>query len=733
MTRLSLASALLVLAGAICGSHPASQASQASQETERAEPVRKAVAWLQQTMNSPDWNQSGGGMANEEAKRDVVTLVTAWLLEMQSDLPGLDAFRTRLREQADRVAAQPRGIAALPFSNWLDGFATLYVLERSWREGKAHPLLDRIARRFVDRQNAEGGWGHGGGTLTNFYPTTLVATTNLALLSLGGAARFNTPVVATSDYKDAVAEGLKLLQDVQAPHGGMPYGGRPYRKGYEAGRTAGMLPALAVLGRTDDPLFQRAADYALRNMAEVPHGHASPALHFALGSLAFATLSDDAWQRYDATVLEKVRRVQQQDGSFRDAAGTSPDSLLDFGNGKRITTAYMTALYAAALSGHRSEIARRFRVPIALALKDRPTAEGKPAVPLWTLKVDPLVAVAPEGDWLAVLHADGRLTCHEAGTGKERSGVTLPLEAQSLAHAQVAMSDGKVLVLVPPLLRQLPAGASLQTIAAQAGQPAGPTRLFCFRAGNNQLLWQIELSGAPNRWHLAEGRVALTNLAGEVTVCSLADGRVLCRQANSGFALNGAALVLPEQRTAVCRESLLTMLAADGTEAWEKTSRAPRGVNPPAFCALAVAGPWLYTGRTDGVVECREAATGRLAWQAELATGVYSIHVDPTAPERLLVLDWSGHAFGLRAGKVLWKTDLSLGKEIGTSSHQPLTARLTAAGLIVAIEGQDHLLCVDVGSGALRSVTRQGKLWGTSKRHLFVGDVGELRGYDLQR
>ena len=137
----------------------------------------------------------------------------------------------------------------------------------------------------MERQNLEGGWAHGEKDRPRppWYPGTLIATTNLALLSLGAAERMKTPIVKELNYQQAVRSGLQLLRDVQGPHGGLPYGDRYYRSGYDAGRTAGTLLALAALRQTDINLFRQAATFVLRNIDMIPEGHAGPPLHVLLG------------------------------------------------------------------------------------------------------------------------------------------------------------------------------------------------------------------------------------------------------------------------------------------------------------------------------------------------------------------------------------------------------------------------------------------------------------------
>lgn len=122
---------------------------------------------------------------------------------------------------------------------------------------RGEPQTERfaaLAARVAANQNAEGGWEHGGGgTLARFYPTGLVAATNLAPFALGCARR------AGAEVEEAVVEcGVARLGRVQGRDGAFPYGGPGYRKGYESRRTASATLALSALGLAEGERFARA-------------------------------------------------------------------------------------------------------------------------------------------------------------------------------------------------------------------------------------------------------------------------------------------------------------------------------------------------------------------------------------------------------------------------------------------------------------------------------------------
>ena len=313
-----------------------------------------ALTWLIQATESKEWDKFQGG--NPEAHRYIATLLTAWLLETNADIPEFEKVRRAYRERADRQLAD--NVSFKFFPTWCDGFAGLYVYERSLRDGKADPALERIARNIVAEQNREGGWNHTKNftkTIPGYSPTVL-AVANLALMSLGAAERMKVPFAADENFKKSVKDGLELFGKSQRPNGGIPYGRNPLYGESEPGRTAGFLTALAALQQTDNDQFRKAAPYFLRTFEAIPKGHGCTPMHFFMGSMASYILSDKAFREYDAKVLEQVRQLQRKEGDFNKGPGfTGPSSDL-------FDKAYAAGLYALALSADRTEVARKLRL-----------------------------------------------------------------------------------------------------------------------------------------------------------------------------------------------------------------------------------------------------------------------------------------------------------------------------------------------------------------------------------
>src|SRR5262245_22443342 len=148
----------------------------------------RALAWLESRVASPDWRSIPLSKANLESKRHVIAAMTAWLEELYPERDADPQLVAQL-ELALARAVRLESLVGEVFANWTQGFAAFAVFERDLRGRPDRDLEKRLVAGFEERQNAEGGWNHGMQLGSEFYPSTLIATANLALLTLGLARR----------------------------------------------------------------------------------------------------------------------------------------------------------------------------------------------------------------------------------------------------------------------------------------------------------------------------------------------------------------------------------------------------------------------------------------------------------------------------------------------------------------------------------------------------------------
>lgn len=656
--------------GALCAGAPCAGAFAAQDDA-----AERAAAWLAHRAVE----------ASDSPREDVAAVLLAFL--QAAGVPG-SARDGAAAGAADRHAVQVAmadSILRSAYANWLTGFASLYLAEESLRTGEPHPAWPRVLDALSARQNVEGGFGHGGPqALASFYPTTLVAATAWALLAHGLA---RLPGRGADAGAPGLADALALLADVQAGSGAFPYGGRAYRKGPEAGRTAGVVAALAALGRRDHAAFGPAARYLQANWTAVPDGHASPAMHVLFGALAAQSLGEPAWRAFDERVLARVRAAQRPDGSFDDVVAGSPDSLGLIG-GEAGERAYRTACYAAALALPRSRLGRALGahaprdggVPVR---GDAPPA-GAGAV-RWARQgavADALVAAT--GDvWLVdaagLLHrlarADGR------PLGKPRRAVPAALAgATRLAHA----GEGLFLVTLPG------APAAEGALAHEAeNAPDVVTRVRAVRA-DGTVLPPVELHGSPVASG-ARGKDLCLLLRGGAAVRVPAGGgepRVLVRMPPA--AVNACLLPLEGGGLLCAVESGLTVFDASGAEAWHERTPRRRGMTPAAWTAACTPGGLIVAGATDGEVVAWSAEDGGRRWSIELGTAVRGLA--PAGPASVLASCWDGSLRRIEAGAEAWRASVARGREVTAAGGFAVdgdVAWVQTACVLVALRAAD--------------------------------------------
>jgi hypothetical protein len=552
-------------------------------------------------------------------------IVSGYLLALYPEEAHV-SFRRSIDQRIDDFVRAP---ACTPQDSWNHGLALLYLAERNLRGEANQPLIETLVSKLVRSQNAEGGWGHKEQGARETYPTTLVALTGWSLLGLGLAERLGVEV-----DKTAVEKGWALCQEVQSPTGAFPYGGPPYRKGFEAGRTGTVVAALAAWGRTQGVSFQRAVEFLLCNAQSVPRGHASPAMHLLSGALAFRLLGDETWSAYEQAVLELVRKKQQEDGTFGDLLGHSPDSWTGLGD-ESLNSAYMTAFYAASLATPHSRVAALLCTPVDAKIPIE--AIPSPEVPscLWTAPVGESSRLVASPTHLVAGTSSGAFTVLEAKGGKALARIGEEHEGAYCESLELTKEG-----LLTCMRRQ--ASGKTEWFLSSRALPDGSLR------------WEALLPGKPLGWAYTTDQVYTLTTRGEVVSASLKDGsEVLRLNGLPVSSTNRAFTVSPEGEIAVAADNRLVILDAKGTERWSHTGEdRPGPVAPSCYGALVWWMERLLTGETDGGVACY-APDGKLLWGVELGGAIALLR---RGTEQILALLDDGQVVALSSkGEIAWR------------------------------------------------------------------------------
>lgn len=687
--------------------------------------VIRGIAWLRETMNREEWHDAARELGNGRAKQCVVEAVVAYLLLLYPDIEGCDALEEKLDKKICAVAGtrfQP--IEFGHFANWICGFSSLYVLERASRGRKAPEILEALARGVEDRQNGEGGWGHGAPLGLDFYPSTLVVTTYWSLLALGGCRSFGIEV-----DDDVIADGCALLDQVQAPSGGLPYGGPFYRKGIEAGRTSGVVFALAALGRTEDELFGKAVEYVRRNMPSIPNGHASPAIHVLSGALASRVIGRKAWEAYDSTVLGKIKDLQEGDGGFGDIVPGSPDSL-EFMGGKILNKAYRTALYCAALSVPRSRFVARCRLK-----KDPGPAPSTidPGITLlaqsWNVKpaksADRIVLA---GDRCGLLAEEGSLTWLSVKNGSVVGESDVPIRSTEGPYTRMALVNRCLLIWSKQEVDERAPRSVQDFIAARVKESSADKGILaCYSLSGGEPLWRIATPGFVHLLQGGDGGIYVLGPQGSLELYALESGKKVTTFPRQTIRVNKALVPLGDGMVALSAESRLFSFGPSGDLLWKRRLRGRRGITPPAYTALKASGKNLYTGASDGSIACRNSSSGDLSWSLDFDSAVRALAT--TGPESVAVLTWGGRVHGVAGGKKSWVCDIGRGRE----NANPGSLRFDGSVLWVSVPARERLAALDPGTGKVVAEIPlpEEATWSAARRCAAVLEDGRVSFYKL--
>ncbi|MFQ5504633.1 MAG: PQQ-binding-like beta-propeller repeat protein [Planctomycetota bacterium] len=678
--------------------------------------ARRGLAWLEKNMSGKRRKKARAIVGNVGAKRLVATSM-ARFVALQT--PEHESRATRLWDRTLLGAVARKNPSLGIFASWIDGFVGLCLAERSLRDGKPSAALRRIVRDIESRQNPEGGWGHGMSLGSRFYPTTLIAASNWSLLVLGLAA--SQGVGVDSDVLD---EALELYVRVQAGSGALPYGGLPYRKGFEAGRTSGTVVALE---RTEGELFRRAARYLRRNRSKVPNGHASPAMHVLTGALASWALGDADWKAYETTVLARVRAAQKSNGSFDDIQERSSDTMRIMTD-ERTNRAYVTALYSAALSVSGSHVGRalRMEVPPEPAIAPSVAAPSLPSI--WETELHEVEAIRLHRERVLVLGGEGSLSILDAASGEQQGAFSVG----GVGRGRISTHGGDVLVWIRQQSDEdLP--ASIAEVLKKKQRSEAPERIVSYSTSENRIRWTRPLPSVLAKLLPAPDGLQLLMRNGRLFTLSYETGRLEPRLSTPPMLVNGGLARLAGSFF-VGAESRLVAFDAQGDELWKRRTRAGLGVTPPAIAALATGRERLYVGTTSGEVWSVSVETGKRLWRLQLGAGVQRLVVPPASdPARglLLAVTYAGSVHGIRDGRLSWSVDVVGGAE---APHAPRLVLLEASVWAGSAEA-GRLVEISLPDGELLRALPlpEGARWSADDRHLVIAAAGRLRCHPTRK
>ncbi len=270
--------------------------------------VEKGLENLAKTQ-TPD-----GSWPDHYGKSPAVVGLAALAFMAHGEVPGRGKYSEVLDKAIDYILkhAQDNGLIARPGSQPMydHGFATLALAEAYGMSKRKdlEPVLLRAVRLIERVQNVRGGW--------RYQPRPAdddITVTGCQLMALRAARNAGVNVRSL-----VIRKGLEYIKTCARPDGGFSYqpGG-----GSNKPRTGIGLLLLQLLGESDSPLVDKAAEYLLKNPLRPGETYFYYGLYYC--SQGMFQRGGEHWQFWRKMLMDSVVPIQVEDGSWpkRGSAG----------------------------------------------------------------------------------------------------------------------------------------------------------------------------------------------------------------------------------------------------------------------------------------------------------------------------------------------------------------------------------------------------------------------------
>ncbi len=639
------------------------------------ESTAKALDALVRTLFEPSKDTSNVHNASGVGRTLVAQALTALAMKAHPDTQRWERPLKRLDRELRAFIYGGMSVQ----ETWPLAVTSLYFAERAHRGRASKRSMEELVYRLEAGQNKEGGWAHGSQITEqiDFYPSTLMSSTAACMGALGALERAGADV-----DPDVVDAAFKLLNDVQGPHGALPYGGRAYRKGFEAGRTAAGAFALAALGRTEDDAFLRAAAYVREHVTAIPRGHASAAWHTVFGALGCHAAGRDTFERYKRDVLGPLLRTQADDGHFA-APVPSPDDMTFMGS-EASRKSYTTAAVACALLSDRLEVVKR--IPKAPARLPGIQSETRlpTRAPLWSALAMSRGVVRSGPHAVAASHRPGELEAYVGTTGKRawRATSKSARSANARGTQLIGAADGRIVAV---FARVEPGRAVIGSTGSGVIGGAKVSSIVAAFDVKGRELWSTPVDNAVLAIDATKTRVLILARGGAYEVRSLDDGTLLGDGQGPKMIVNGSGALIGDD-VVLAGESRVVRVTVEGSVLWTAAARSIDGLAKHTFGGVVATEDAVVAAATNGRVYGLDPRSGKERFALSVGSAPEAVAM---VDGRVLVVGFDGTATLIDGakGEVVWRRSLPRGD---TSERR---ASIAASSTVVG-----------VSSGALRGV-----------------------------
>jgi outer membrane protein assembly factor BamB len=561
----------------------------------------------------------------------------------EDDKKGRKIIR-KITRRLRKFIVNARGL--ITQANWTIGMISLYFAELHLRGEDQSRYIKKLVRLIERSQNKEGGWGHGKVVMAVLpsYPVTLVACTNWCAIGLGLFKKMGFSV-----KKRVIRRVIKLYEKLQSPEGGFPYGGLPYRTGYEAGRTTGGVIALFALGRTSTPLFSKTVRFINNNVQDIPKGHATPQMHLFSGSIAFYLLGKALWKRYYNRFRDLFIDLQEKNGRFRNIRPIST---------RRIVLSlplFTHSLIMASLSPGRFKFIERLREGFRKA--DLPSLEPEKIETarlkkIWNPGSGNITSFHLQDQRVYIATDSGGIYCVELPSGKK---IWQRKFNDKWDISAITSSDQKIFLALR---------SKRQNIEVVAGVAASlekiKIRVLDIATGKKvQKEKKLRLPGGVVPYmSVYEGYVYLS-MGGVIYSLRADDMKRMWKRRMRGSILSkvkGGRIEIDRGSIYIAQGEYLYCLDKDkGRKVWRFKMR--KSTSLPMINSFTVGEESIIVTSTEGKLYLLQRARGGLLWEFQTGSAFGGCSAPILSEKRLYAVNEGGtlYSLDLRSGKELWR------------------------------------------------------------------------------
>jgi hypothetical protein len=255
----------------------------------------------------------------------------------------------RIKEYLLKIATKDIPKRRVNGDTWPAALTALFLahIYEKEKDEKSELALKSLVKFLTKQQSKDGGWSLGNtqGFMTETQ-NNLTAAVNLCIISLAKVKSVGI------DVEDKVFKrSAKFYEKMLMKDGWFNYkiedGKNPHPEPRQ-GRSIAALLALKCLGEDQDKRYEKAYEYARKNIKQVASHHL-PHLHMMLGGFSYFYMGKEDWLKFVDVYFKKIIARQKDNGSVKSLIDHNPRFMMTSWYDHNFGDVYATANLALIL------------------------------------------------------------------------------------------------------------------------------------------------------------------------------------------------------------------------------------------------------------------------------------------------------------------------------------------------------------------------------------------------